>query len=118
MLAAAIPVGEACRYARCMGGIWFKTREFGGILSESAGYRSGLTLSEAQLRELLDEGNFGDLWPTEDGTMRIRSEEFEELHWYLLHRLVARRRATSPFRSAPSGTALRMIRRAPLSSNQ
>jgi restriction system protein len=70
-----------------MGGIWFRTREFGGILSESAGYRSGLALSEAQLREFLDEGDFGDLWPEGDGTMRIRSEEFEELHWYLLYRL-------------------------------
>ncbi len=70
-----------------MSGIWFRTREFGGILSESAGYRSGLALSEDQLREFLDEGDFGDLWPEGDGTMRIRSEEFEELHWYLLHRL-------------------------------
>lgn len=70
-----------------MGGIWFRTREFGGILSETAGYRSGLALGEARLREFLHDGDFGDLWPEEDGMMRLRSEEYEEVHWYVLHRL-------------------------------
>jgi restriction endonuclease len=80
-----------------MGGMWLRTREFGGILSETTGYRSGLGLSEDQLREFLHEGDFGDLWPEGDGTMRIRSEEYEQLHWYLLYRLGVASSRYEPF---------------------
>lgn len=80
-----------------MGAILFRTREFGGILSETTGYRSGLALSEAQLREFLDEGDFGDLWPEGDGMMRVRSEEYEELHWCVLYRLGVASSRYEPF---------------------
>jgi restriction system protein len=70
-----------------MGAIWFRTREFGGTLSEHAGYKSGLALNEPRLREMLDEGGFGEVWPVEDRLMRIRAEEFEELFAYVLFRL-------------------------------
>jgi restriction system protein len=70
-----------------MGGIWLKTREFGGALSEKAGYKSGLALSEERLREIIRDGGYEGLWPAEDGLMRIRSEEFEEVFAYVLHRL-------------------------------
>jgi restriction system protein len=95
-----------------MGAIWFRTREFGGILGEAAGYRSGLALTEARLRELLKEGDFGELWPEADEMMRIRSEEFEEVHWYLLYRLGV---ASSPhFEPNPVGAAWRRAKDEPL----
>jgi restriction system protein len=79
-----------------VGGIWLRTREFGGSLSETAGYKSGLALEEARLRELLHDGGYADLWPTEDGVMRIRSEEYEEVFAYVLHRLGIGPRRVSP----------------------
>jgi restriction system protein len=70
-----------------MGGIWFRAPEFGAILSEKAGYKSGLALDEPRLREFVADGGFEDLWPVGDNVMRIRSEEFEEVFAYVLHRL-------------------------------
>ena len=70
-----------------MGTAWLRTREFGGVLSETAGYKSGLALEEARLRGFLEDGGYGDLWPNEDTVMRIRSEVFEEIFAYVLYRL-------------------------------
>ena len=70
-----------------MGTAWLRTREFGGVLSETAGYKSGLALDEARLRGFLEDGGYGDLWPNEDTVMRIRSEVFEEIFAYVLYRL-------------------------------
>lgn len=70
-----------------MGAIWFRTREFGGVLSEKAGYKSGLALDEARLRGLLEDGGYSELWPIEDTLMRVRSEVFEEIFAYVLYRL-------------------------------
>ncbi len=70
-----------------MGAIWFRTREFGGVPSEKAGYKSGLALDEARLRGFLEDGGYSDLWPNEDTLMRVRSEVFEEIFAYVLYRL-------------------------------
>jgi restriction system protein len=96
-----------------VGGIWLRTREFGGIVSESAGYRSGLALSEDQLREFLDEGDFGGVWPETDGMMRIRSEEYEEVHWYVLYRLGV---ASSRYEPFPFSAVWHRVKDDPLSA--
>ena len=69
-------------------------------------------LTEARLRGFLEEGDFGELWPEADEMMRIRSEEFEEVHWYLLYRLGV---ASSPrFEPNPVGAAWRRAKDEPL----
>jgi restriction system protein len=71
-----------------MGAIWFRTREFGGVLSESVGSKAGVALSEERMREFLaDMDGYETVWPREDGMMRVRSEEYAEIHWYVLYRL-------------------------------
>jgi restriction system protein len=70
-----------------MGVIVFRTREFGGALSETAGYKSGLGLDEIRLRGFVEDGGCSELWPIEDTLMRVRSEDFEEIFAYVLHRL-------------------------------
>ena len=71
-----------------MGAVRFGAREFGGVLSESVGSKAGVALSEERMRGFLaDMGGYTPVWPREDGVMRVRFEEYAEIHWYMLHRL-------------------------------
>ena len=55
-------------------------------LSESVGYKSGLALSHTQMQETLPD--FSHIWEGEySDILRIRSEEFAEIHAYLLYNI-------------------------------
>ena len=47
-----------------MGAIVFKGREFVPALSETVGYKSGLALDAAVLRDLVVDVGYGDDWQT------------------------------------------------------
>jgi restriction system protein len=72
-----------------MGGIWFGGAEFVAFLSEMVGFKTGLVLSAERLKGILDDID-PRLWPpSDDLTMRIRSDEFEEVCAGVLWRLGA-----------------------------
>ena len=71
-----------------MGGIWFDPETLGDGLSETAGYKSGLALSIEEMCDHLADTRYADLLrDSETQTVRIRSEDYDELFYKLLHRI-------------------------------
>jgi len=71
-----------------MGAVTFRGSEFVGSLGETTGYKSGLALSEDELRSILMAGGYDGWWPRDpDSWLRIRSEELEEIFAWTLGRL-------------------------------
>jgi restriction system protein len=71
-----------------MGGISFGAKLLPDILSETAGYKAGLTLSVEEMCDLFSGSQYPDLIrQAEDYGIRLRSEEYEDLFYSLLHRI-------------------------------
>ena len=71
-----------------MGGMWFEPEILGDSLSETAGYKSGLALSiEEMCDHLVDTGYADILSSSETQTVRIRSENYDELFYKLLYKI-------------------------------
>lgn len=71
-----------------MGGMWFDPEVLGDSLSETAGYKSGLALSiEEMCDHLIDTGHEDTLRASETHVVRLRSEEYDDLFYKLLHRI-------------------------------
>ena len=71
-----------------MGGMWFDPEVLGDSLSETAGYKSGLALSiEEMCDHLVDTGYSDLLRASETKIVRIRSEDYDDLFYKLLHRI-------------------------------
>jgi restriction system protein len=71
-----------------MGGISFGPQRLPDILSETAGYKAGLTLSVEQMCDLFSGTKIPDLIRQAELTgVRLRSEEYEELFYSLLYRI-------------------------------
>lgn len=71
-----------------MGGMWFDPETLGDSLSETAGYKSGIALSiEAMCDHLVDTGYSDLILSSETQTVRIRSEDYDDLFYKLLHRI-------------------------------
>lgn len=69
-----------------MGGMIFAPTVLTDSLSETAGYKTGLALSLEQLYGHLDEDR-DLLIASEEGLVRLRSEDYEEMFYRLLHRI-------------------------------
>jgi restriction system protein len=73
---------------KLMGGISFSAQVLPDILSEVAGYKAGLTLSVEQMCDLFSGSEYPDLIRRgEEFGVRLRSEEYEDLFYSLLHRI-------------------------------
>lgn len=71
-----------------MGGMWFDPEVLGDSLSETAGYKSGLALSIEEMCDHLTHTRYADLLrDSETQVVRIRSEDYEDLFYKLLHRI-------------------------------
>jgi restriction system protein len=71
-----------------MGGIIFDPGELSDNLSEQVGYKAGLALSVEAMCDLVTDSPYADLIiDSETNLIRIRSEEYEELFFKLLHRI-------------------------------
>lgn len=71
-----------------MGGMWFDPEVLGDSLSETAGYKSGLALSiEEMCDHLVGTGYEDTLRASETNVVRLRSEDYDELFYKLLHRI-------------------------------
>jgi hypothetical protein len=82
-----------------MGAIVFRGAEFVPTLSETVGYKSGLTIGEERLHDIVDRLGLSRYWPDDaEAWYRIRSEEYEELFAAILGQLGAGppRRIVSP----------------------
>lgn len=69
-----------------MGGMIFAPQVLADNLSETAGYKSGLALSLEELCAHLDEDR-EMIIASEQGYVRLRSEDYDELFYRLLHRI-------------------------------
>jgi restriction system protein len=71
-----------------MGGMWFDPEILGDSLSETAGYKSGIALSIEAMCDHLADTQYADLLiASETQTVRIRSEDYDELFYKLLHKI-------------------------------
>lgn len=71
-----------------MGGMWFDPEILADSLSETAGFKAGLALSLEAMCDHLSDTRYADLLKESEMHMvRIRSEEYEELFYKLLHRI-------------------------------
>ena len=71
-----------------MGGMWFDPETLVDSLSETAGYKAGLALSLEAMCDLLSNTGYPDiLIESETQMVRLRSEDYEELFYKLLHRI-------------------------------
>jgi len=71
-----------------MGGMWFDPEVLGDSLSETAGYKSGLALSiEEMCDHLVGTGYEDTLSASETRSVRLRSEDYDDLFYKLLHRI-------------------------------
>lgn len=71
-----------------MGGMIFDSKSLADSLSETAGYKAGLTLSVEEICDHLSETEYPDVIRTSETRMvRLRSEEYEELFYKLLYRI-------------------------------
>ena len=69
-----------------MGAIWYKPIELAATVSEVAGYKSGLSLTRDEIVEHVP--SFGEyVYGPDDGLIRIRAEELEEMFADLLYAL-------------------------------
>lgn len=71
-----------------MGAIWFRKNDFADHLHEIIGYKSGVATSIEEMCDLLSGSGFDDkILQSEQYGLRIRSEEYDELYYSLLHRI-------------------------------
>lgn len=71
-----------------MGAIFFNAETLADTLSETAGYKSGLALSVEEMCDHLSGTRFADILRSSEARgIRLRSEEYEELFYKLLHRI-------------------------------
>lgn len=71
-----------------MSGISFSAQHLPDLLSETAGYKAGLTLSVEQMCDLFSGTEYADIiQQAERQGIRLRSEECEELFYALYHRI-------------------------------
>jgi restriction system protein len=71
-----------------MGGMWFNPETLVDSLSETAGYKAGLALSLDAMCDHLADTDYADLLrESELHMVRIRSEDYEDLFYKLLHRI-------------------------------
>lgn len=71
-----------------MGAIWFEAGQLADHLHEVVGYKAGLAVSVPELCDLLSGSGYPDLISSsEDQTVRLRSEEYEDLYFTILHRV-------------------------------
>ena len=84
-----------------MGAIWFRRANLVGTLNEMVGYKSGISLNTEQMADIAKQ-HADELVGDEDQSVRVRSEEFEELLASLLYGVV---NVTTPS-IAPLGIAL------------
>ena len=71
-----------------MGGINFGPEILADNLSETAGYKAGLALSVEELCDHLSGTEYPDIIRnSEQNGVRLRSEEYEDLFYKLLHRI-------------------------------
>ena len=69
-----------------MGGISFSAQQLPDLLSETAGYKAGLTLSVEQMCDLFSGTEYADMiQQAEKHGIRLRSEDCEELFYALYH---------------------------------
>ncbi|MGE8449614.1 MAG: restriction endonuclease [Pseudomonadales bacterium] len=71
-----------------MAGIWFNPETLADSLNETVGYKAGLALSAEEICDQLAGTGYPDVIKrSEIRTVRLRSEEYEELFYKLLHRV-------------------------------
>lgn len=71
-----------------MGALWFDAEVLADTLSETVGYKAGLTMSVEQMCDhLAGTGHDDTIRASEERFVRIRSEEYEDLFYKLLHRV-------------------------------
>lgn len=71
-----------------MAAIWFSQGELADHLHEVLGYKSGLAASIEHMCDLLSGSSFtDDIVNSEEYGIRIRSEDYEELYYELLHKV-------------------------------
>lgn len=71
-----------------MGGMVFPPESLGDSLAETAGYKAGLALSIEAMCDHLNDTDYAELiLSSETQIVRIRSEEYEDLFYKLLHRI-------------------------------
>lgn len=70
-----------------MGAILFAQHEFANHLHEVIGYKSGVAISITHMCDLLGSRFSDQIISSEKHGIRIRSEEYEELYYTLLHKI-------------------------------
>lgn len=71
-----------------MGAIWFDEGQLADHLHELVGYKAGMAVTLQQLCDLLSGSGYPDLVvESESRTTRIRSENYEDLYFTILHRI-------------------------------
>jgi restriction system protein len=71
-----------------MGSIWFNEGQLADHLHELVGYKAGMAVTLQQLCDLLSGSGYPDLVvESESRTTRIRSEDYEDLYFTILHRI-------------------------------
>ncbi|MCP5275415.1 MAG: restriction endonuclease [Burkholderiales bacterium] len=71
-----------------MGALWFDAGQLGDHLHEVIGYKAGVAVSLQELCDLLYGSKYPDLvLDSEEHTLRIRSEEYEDLYFTILHKI-------------------------------
>lgn len=71
-----------------MGAIWFDKGTLADHLHEIVGYKAGITASIEHLCDLLSGSEYPDLiQESEQHTVRLRSEEYEDLYYALIHKV-------------------------------
>lgn len=71
-----------------MGAMWFDKGEFADHLHELIGYKAGIAVSIEDMCELLSDTLYpDDIIQSEKHGIRIRSENYEELYYNILHKV-------------------------------
>jgi restriction system protein len=71
-----------------MGAIWFDQGQLANNLHEILGYKAGIAVSITELCDLLSGSQFSDtIQQSEEGVVRLRSEDYEELYFSVLHKV-------------------------------
>jgi restriction system protein len=71
-----------------MGRLWFEAGKLADHLHELVGYKAGIAASLQELCDLLSGSEYPDLvLESEDQIVRIRSEDYEDLYFTILHKV-------------------------------
>lgn len=71
-----------------MGALWFEAGQLADHLHELVGYKAGVAASLQELCDLLSGSEYPDVvLESEDQTVRIRSEDYEDLYFTILHKV-------------------------------